>query len=201
MYSFQIKFDKLAPFITLLSRSYPGIFDQFFEINEVEFAKRLKISTNEVTNQLKLLEQYGVIDITWQTSLPTVTFLHERLPDDHLRISEESYKTRKELAFKRLKAAIDYLKIPTCRLSQLLIYFGQEPVKCGKCDVCIGENSPQVSDSELKHQIIRILTTENQTIGSIQGKLNISEERIKQLLHSLLLEEKILDFGTYFGLK
>ena len=201
LYSFQIKFEKLSPFITLLSRSYPGIFDQFFDVNEVEFAKRLKISTSELTNQLKLLEQYGVIDITWQSSLPTVTFLHERLPDDYLRISEESYKTRKELAFKRLKAAIDYLTVPTCRLSQLLVYFGQEPIHCQNCDVCLGENQKSTSDTDLTKQIINLLSTENQDINSIQLRLSISEEKTKQLLHSLLLEEKIIDFGTNFGLK
>ncbi len=200
LYSFQVKFDKLAHLITLLSRSYPGIFDQFFEINEIEFAKRLKNSVPEVTNQLKLLEQYGVIDITWQSSLPTVTLLHERLPDDYLRISIESYKTRKDLAQKRVKAAIDYLKIPTCRLSQLLIYFGQEPIKCEKCDVCLNQNYSTLSDNDLKHQLLEYLTNGNQTSLSIQQQLNISEEKAKQLIHSLILEEKIIDFNDKFGL-
>ncbi len=190
LYSFQIRQEKLSPIITLLSRSYPGIFDQFFEINENEFAKRLKTTAFQITTQLNQLEQYGVIDITWQSSLPTVTFVHERLPDDYIRILPEAYENRKELANKRLKYALNYLRVSVCRLSQLLVYFGQPETKCGKCDICISEKKNNYSTLELANSILTILS-EPMSLYSISSQLNSQKEEVENALRYLLLEEKI----------
>ena len=190
LYSFQIRQEKLAPIITLLSRSYPGIFDQFFEINENEFAKRLKTTAFQITTQLNQLEQYGVIDITWQSSLPTVTFVHERLPDDYIRILPDAYLNRKELANKRLNSALNYLRISECRLSQLLVYFGQPAAQCGKCDVCISQKNNDYSIMELASSILKILS-EPMSLYGISSQLNSQKEDIENALQYLLLEEKI----------
>lgn len=195
LYSFQIKHEKLSSIITLLSRSYPGIFERFFEINEQEFAKRLKTKLSDINNQLKQLEKYGVIDITWQSSLPTVTFLHERMPDDHLYISPEAYQHRKELAENRLIAAIEYLTKDECRLSQLLIYFGQKSLKCGKCDVCLSRKLPL---NEIIEEIIDLLKKSSKSFIQISDQLNCPKEDLQKGLHTLLIEEKIQEKDGYY---
>lgn len=190
LYSFQIKHDKLSALITLLSRSYPGIFEQFFEINEFEIAKRLKTTAIEINKQLKQLESYGVIDITWQSSLPSVTFLHERMPDDYLQISTEAYQTRKERAIKRLDSALHYLQVSECRLSQLLTYFGQPSMKCGKCDVCKTETKPDFLINELSKMILEILSSPK-SLNEIITQLDCKKEDAEKALRYLILEEKI----------
>lgn len=200
LYSFQIKHDKFSALITLLSRSYPGIFEQFFEINENEIAKRLKISMNEITNQLKQLEVYGIIDITWRSSLPIVTLLHERMPDDYLQISTEAYHNRKELAIKRLGVAVDYLKIPRCRLSQLLLYFGQPTVKCGKCDVCEAETISDHTVKELSKMILEIVSSPK-SLNDIISILNCHREEAEKALRHLMLEEKIRHENGVFNIR
>lgn len=198
LYSFQIKYDKLSNLITLLSRSYPGIFEQFFEINEWEIAKRLKTTTNEINKQLKQLESYGVIDITWQSSLPSATLLHERMPDDYLQISAEAYQNRNELAIKRLDTALDYLIVYECRLSQLLKYFGQPAIKCGKCDVCKNETKPDFLISELSKMILEILSIPK-SMNEIIMELNCKKEDAEKALRSLILEEKIRHENGFFN--
>jgi len=193
LYSFQVRHEKLSHIITLLSRSYPGIFDQYFAINETEFAKRLKITLNEVNSQLKKLEQFGVIDINWQSSLPTITLLHERLPDDYLRISPESYHERKTRSFKRLDAAIKYLKDQKCRVQQLFEYFGQISESCGKCDICLMEKTIQIPQKELIKEILNLLNLSPFTIDQITFQLNCKKNEVEKVIHLLILEEKIID--------
>ncbi len=192
LYSFQIKHENFSPIITLLSRSYPGIFNDYFEINESEFSKRLKINPSEIKNQLEKLEKLGVLDISWSSSLPTVTFLHERLPDDYLKLSPETYFSRKERANKRLRAAIDYLKNSTCRLQQLLRYFDQNTLECGKCDACIRTSSSNLSMDEIYIEIFKILK-EPSNIEQIISILKIDKEKIKACINHLLMEEKIIE--------
>ena len=192
LYSFQIKHENFSPIITLLSRSYPGIFNDYFEINESEFSKRLKINPSEIKNQLEKLEKLGVLDISWSSSLPTVTFLHERLPDDYLKLSPETYFSRKERANKRLRAAIDYLKNSTCRLQQLLRYFDQNTLECGKCDACLRTSSSNSSMDEIYIEIFKILK-EPSNIEQIISILKIDKEKIKACINHLLMEEKIIE--------
>ncbi|MBU2020452.1 MAG: ATP-dependent DNA helicase, partial [Bacteroidetes bacterium] len=59
LYSFQVRNERVTPLISMLSRTYPGIFDLFFEIKEDEFIKRLSINKEELDSQLKFLEKMG----------------------------------------------------------------------------------------------------------------------------------------------
>ena len=53
LYNFQLQHDKYSPLITLLSRNHSGIFESFKVINEGQICKLLKISKNELVEQLK----------------------------------------------------------------------------------------------------------------------------------------------------
>jgi len=199
LYSFQIKYERLSPIITLLSRSYPGIFNDYFEINEFEFSKRLKITPAEISNQLKELEKFGILDISWKSSLPTVTLLHERLPDDYIKLSPESYFKRKEKANYRLQQAIDYLTKPTCRLVQLLTYFDQPVENCGKCDVCIATNQSSNSEFNLREELIKFLNSPKE-FDEILENFNINKKIIIEELQALLADQLIQENDGIFSL-
>ncbi len=200
LYNFQIQHSKLVGLTTLLSRSYPGVFDFYFEIHEKEFIKRLNISTAELNIQLKQLEKNGIIDVTWSSSLPSVTLTHERLPDNYLSLSEEVYFSRKENARKKLDAAISYLTKNECRSAQLIHYFGQEIQPCGKCDVCKNQNVSDYSIKELKAILLEILKVES-SIEECVNKTNASTEMILVCLKELILDGKIENKKDYYFLK
>jgi ATP-dependent DNA helicase RecQ len=107
LYNFQIKNEKLRPLSTLMARSYPGIFEHFFELNEREFCKRLNIQQAELDRQLKTLEKQGIIDVTWRSNLPSVTFIHERQADDYLNLNPDVYINRKLNAQTKLDGAFN----------------------------------------------------------------------------------------------
>ena len=200
LYNFQIQHSKFLGLTTLLSRSYAGIFEQYFEIHEKEFCTRLAINAMELENQLKQLEKYGVLDISWKSSLPTVTLTHERLPDDYLSISAEVYTYRKQNAEQKLEKALQFIQLPICRSVQLLKYFGQESEPCGKCDVCKNNSKTTYRTKELKDILLPFLQN-MQTLEDCIAKTNASSEQVKNALKELILEEKIEAFDGKFKVR
>lgn len=190
LYNFQITNDRFSPLIAMISRSYPGIFNMFFELDEAHFKKRLAISTEEFESQLAELEKFGILDVSWKSTLPTVTFLHERLPDDYISIRADVYDFRKKLATQRTDAVVDFLKSSVCRNLGLLNYFGQPAEKCGICDVCISEMDLR-SPNE-KRRILMDALKEEKSFSDLCGLFTFTEKELKNLLYELLLDENIV---------
>jgi ATP-dependent DNA helicase RecQ len=197
LYNFQIKYEKYDPLITLLCRSYPGIFENYFIIHEKELAKRLNCSFQELEKQLIFIEKQGLIDIVWRSDLPQITFPHERLPDDYLSINKEVYDTRKKVANDKLNGMLRFLKTPLCRSVLLLEYFGQKGKPCGKCDVCLSEKKSVYTHEELKEYIISILKEKKElSFDAIASELNIQETgQLKKILF-WLIDEEIVQFNN-----
>ena len=154
LYNFQIKHEQYRPLISFILRSYTASFDEFVELKSARILKHLAISKTTLENQLKQLEKYGIANIEWQNDLPTVTFLHERLPDDYLNLSSEAYANRKKYSSEKLRSALNYIQNDQCRSQQLLSYFGQDSCSCGKCDVCQQEFREGQKAALLKDDII-----------------------------------------------
>lgn len=189
LYNFQIQHEQIVAITTLLSRSYPGIFDNYFELHEKEFCKRLSISSNELDRQLRFLESYGILDITWKTDLPTVTFLRERRPDDYLELRPEVYLRRKELAHQKLEACVRYIHEPICRAVQLIEYFGMETQDCGKCDVC--QSKKALPDFETtKQEILELLRTEPLSGADLKRKV-ANSALVEEILRELMVDELV----------
>jgi ATP-dependent DNA helicase RecQ len=198
LYNFQIKHSKFVGITTLMSRTYPGIFDQYFEIHEAEFAKRLNINKTELLSQLEQMEKYGVCDVSWSSSLPSVTLSHERLPDDYLSLSPEVYQTRKDNAQTKLDAALNFILLDECRSVQLLRYFGQESNECGKCDVCLKKNRKDYQIAELKSLLYGFLKTEK-TFEECSHYTFAQDEQLKLALKELILDEKVQFKGSNYS--
>jgi ATP-dependent DNA helicase RecQ len=191
LYNFQIAHSKYVGLTTMLSRSYPGIFDLFFEVNEKEFSKRLTINETALKQQLLELEKYGILDVSWSTALPTVTFLHERLPDDYLSLSDKAYSVRKENALRKVLSSMNFLRNDSCRSVQLLSYFGQNSYDCGNCDVCIKANhTNNINEKEMIIQLIQFLQSPQSEDDCID-KFKIEKNTLRQVLKKLLLNGKI----------
>lgn len=197
LYNFQLSHEKFTGITTMLSRSYPGIFDHFYEINENELIKRLSLQKQSLQALLRELETYGVIEISWATDSPTVTFLHERLPDDYLSLSPYIYTHRKEKAFQRFESVSEYLSSSKCRANLLIRYFGQKTSDCGKCDNCIEKLNSRSDFKTLKDQLVDFLTFEK-TTAECASHFDLPEKQIISLLKELVLEELIEKGQTGF---
>ena len=197
LYKFQVTHNNTSDLITLLSRSYPGIFDRFIYIHEKELSKRLKITENELLDMLKYMEQFGVIEIQYQTSLPQITFLTERLPDSHFNLKNEIYHTRKEVENNKLNAMIHYITDNTCRSEAISNYFNTKAEKCGTCDICTEEKNNVYSSDELSELILSNLP---KSLDQLSNLLKVNKKSIQKALHILILEEKIHFNSTHYEL-
>ena len=198
LYNFQVAHERVSHLIVLLTRSYPGIFDRFISIDETELCKRLKIERKEISEQFKFLEQYGVIDISYQSFLPKITFLTERLPESHLKLLPSVYLDRKKNEESKLDSMLKYIKHTQCRTEMICDYFDSPQHKCGKCDICIIEAGGERTFQQLTAQVQGLLPS---TIMELKEKMSIDSKQIQLVLHTLLLEEKItLEEDTFVAL-
>ncbi len=189
LYNFQLQHDKYSPLITLLSRNHSGIFESFKVINEGQICKLLKISKNELVDQLSSMEKQGILEINWQTTLPTITFIRERLPDDYLNLSFEIYGERKENALEKLTKVQQFIESNTCRSIELLRYFGQEISPCGHCDNCLKKNGDEQSES-LSNEVLSFINSPK-TYLELCAQFPFDIEQLKNTIRLLQHEGKL----------
>ncbi|MEY4289236.1 MAG: hypothetical protein RLZZ30_1324 [Bacteroidota bacterium] len=196
LYNFQIQYESAHALSTLLTRSYPGIFDYFHAIHEDEICKRLKINFERLTQQLEFMQLHGIIDLNLRSNLPTVTYLTERLPDSYVNLKPEIYKDRRDVAIAKAEAMLQFCLSDECRTQQVIRYFGQTSEPCGTCDVCQRNKIPKDSiQSELIHLLER-----PQSSRELSDALRIPENEIKEILRVLLSQEIILTIDGKFYL-
>lgn len=193
LYGFQLQNETMVKITTYLTRSFPGIFDEYMDIQEGILLKRLGISADELERQLKFLEQHGIIDISWKTDLPLVFFTEERLPNDNLRIDDHLYRIRKEVVHKRWEKMKGYLtETSICRSQYLIGYFGQKTEPCGKCDVCL--NTKKTFDSASARTAILKLSENGIPVEDIYINFEIQDrDKIIQLIQQLMREEVLIE--------
>jgi ATP-dependent DNA helicase RecQ len=191
LYNFQINHPKLIPIIELLTRRFPGIFDYYFDIREKTLAQDLKIDEKQLITYLSSLEKYGIIDVTWKSNLPIITFIENRVPDNYFSISSEKYNNRKNNALKKLNAAIEYLGTPNCRTAFLSNYFDQIQGDCGYCDNCSKQQRIQNQSMSIEEHILMLLR-DTQSFQDLLESLKIDKETLKFEINKLLLDGRIL---------
>jgi ATP-dependent DNA helicase RecQ len=196
LYHFQVGHPELNDVILSLLRSYPGIFDNFIRIDEGKIAAALGSNLFQLRTKLNLIQEFGVLDVHFQSNSPQLYFLEERKPIDQLRLAPEIYHLRKEKDFGRLQQVVEYLESDDCRSVLLAEYFGNKVSSCGKCDNCRRKNSIRISDLELEQQLLQLLPAR---IEDLKQRFPSEFSRINEIIRQLLLEERILLKGeTYF---
>lgn len=197
LYRFQVENKYYDDFIKVILRSYSGVFNDFIKINENEIARRANIKNDAVVKHLKKLHKLGIITYVPQKDKPQIIFCKARVNKKDLYISKINYKDRKNAAYKRLNAIINYANSThKCRSQLLLEYFGEKNSKrCGKCDVCIKRNKINLSELEFDivvKQIKPFLKINSYTVEEITNKVkNINEDKIIKVLQWLLDNDKI----------
>ncbi len=200
LYNFQINHPKSIIIIETLTRKFPGIFDYYFDINEKSVAKDLKIEEREFSAQLKFLEKYGIIDVTWKTNLPIITFMENRINDKFFSIENNKYLNRKNNAFEKFQAAIDYLLTNSCRSAFISNYFGQVSENCGNCDNCNQEQIKHSDEINFKERIPSVLK-ESKTFEEILEFFKIDKEVLKKELNRLILSGQIVFENNLFKMR
>lgn len=157
LYEFQVLHPRFDSFLKLLLRIYGGeLFTDFITISESTLARTFLINQPEIEVLLQQLHERNVVIYEKQKDKPQLTFLTPRYDAASLPINFQELARRKELAMRKVQAAILYTEHPTqCRTRLLQAYFGEKPGEaCGICDNCIKKKKKaEASLSAVREQV------------------------------------------------
>ncbi len=205
---FEKKHPHLDYTIKALLRAYEGIFDFPCSISELLLVKLMKKGVDEVKNDLKQLQQFGIIEYRPQKDTPQILLLQNRIEANDLRIDMSSFLKRKENFKKRVAEIIHYVhETVHCRSRFIGHYFGDvELKKCDICDNCLHQKKLVLSKEEFSSISTLIKSIlEPQPLPSkelIHTLGNIKKEKAWKVIEFLQAENEIeMDKAGWVRLK
>ena len=205
LYRFQIENEGYDHFIKTLLRAYGGSFENYVRIRELDVARRLNQSVQQVVAQLKYLEEQQILSYLPQTDQPQVTFTKPRQDDLHVIIDRKFLEDRKQVFHQKMEAVFTYAESRQCRSRMLLAYL-DEPAAliCGHCDVCL-ENKRLEKASEIFDRItqetIDRLSIQSSSVEDLIGSIKTGREKEKlQTIRRLLDAGEIKSDGEKYYL-
>ncbi|WP_019671527.1 RecQ family ATP-dependent DNA helicase [Eudoraea adriatica] len=188
------RYQRLAPLVQTILRTYGGIFDFETKINTLLISKKAGLPEDKIVNTLAQLEKDKIIDLKAKNRDLELVFLVPR--EDDLTINNFSQKVEMQLQTKTSKVASMLAYINNnrvCRNRQLLSYFGEKSDQnCNNCDVC---NTPEKLDKqnflEIKSDIISLLEQRESSSRTIIQDLPQNELLILRVLQKLLEDGNI----------
>lgn len=155
IYRFQVEQPAYDQFLKVLLRSYGGIFDYFVSIKETDLAKRQGLTRTEVVQVLQKLHAMEIINYVPQTDKPHLTFIKQRLDNQHLSVNAKYIAERYRINKLQIDSVISYAETFSCRSRQLLKYFNEtHALECGVCDVCL-QKKKEMKKENLTDLIIK----------------------------------------------
>ena len=199
LYEFQVMNPRLDPFLKMLLRYYGGeLFTDFITISESALARTFMINQPEIVALLEQLHQRGVVVYEKQKDKPQLTFLTPRLDAPTLPVNAAELNRRKELALRKVNAAILYTEHPTqCRTRLLQAYFGERTQeRCGICDNCIKQKKQAGTVDNAVRDAVRAYVALANGPGVSPRQLashfaQTGEDVLQQTITLLLAEEEI----------
>ncbi|WP_419800909.1 RecQ family ATP-dependent DNA helicase [Mucilaginibacter sp.] len=205
LYRFQIENEAYDHFIKTLLRTYGGSFENYVRIRELDLARRLNQSVQQVIAQLKFLEERGLLSYLPQTDQPQITFTKPRQDNLHLIINRKFLEERKQVYQQKMEAVFTYAESWQCRSRMLLAYLDEpDAPDCGHCDVCL-ENKRQEKALEIfdriEQQILNQLSVQNLAAEDLITAIKTGREKEKiETLRRLLDAGKIKSDGEKYYL-
>jgi len=137
IYKFQVAQPAYDDFLTVLIRSYGGLFEHLVAIDEKQIALRAKTTLPVVHSTLEKLEELDLITYQKKTSNTVISILQNRIQENYLTIPKAVYDDSLNRDLKRLETMKQVALKTTCKMNIILEYFGEKPENpCGKCNSC-----------------------------------------------------------------
>ena len=191
--------------ILAILRLYPGIFNEFRPINEMEIASMSKQSHTEVHELLKKLWRSNTIRYIPTNHDPLIFLDEERLPARDVYIAPSTYSHRKNLMLERFNHLLDYTNEECeCRSRVIEKYFCDtmsEP--CGICDNCLARKRKAKGQSNnlFEGQICELLQQQPMSVKELIAKIKGNEQTILDAVRNLTEQGKITTDGVKVRVK
>jgi len=205
LYRFQIENAGFDHFIKTILRTYGGSFENYVRIRELDIARRINLSVQQVIAQLKILEEQGILSYLPQTDQPQVTFTRPRQDDLHVIIDRKFLEERKQVFRQKMEAVFTYAESRQCRSRMLLAYLDEpDAPNCGRCDVCL-ENKRREKGLEIfdriTQEVVGLLSVQNNSVEDLVRSVKTGHEKEKlETIRRLLDAGKIKSNGEKYYL-
>lgn len=186
LYEFQVANENYDDFLKGLLRLYGGqLFSDYLKIEELKISKFLNLDIEAVKESLLRLHKLNVLDYTPQTENPKLTLITERKNTGDLFVNSKRLDALKAADLGRIKAILNYLEdSSTCKMVQILAYFGEQGTACGKCDVCIQQKKENI---DYVNHIKEALSEGSLTLLDLMARFSWNnEEEIKEAIKKML---------------
>ena len=186
IYQFQVANSQYDPLVKMMLRLYGGeLFSTYIRISELQLARALKVSLEEIVRVLKLLEGLKMVSYRPVNDHPQLMFVMSRQDAEKLPLDRERLESRRKLAVSKARAMTTFASSgETCRMVTIQQYFGEEnAIDCGKCDVCMARRKrDNLKESEtLRQEINHILHDRTLSVEQL-------EEQIAPTDHELFID-------------
>jgi ATP-dependent DNA helicase RecQ len=194
---FEISHPETEALIKCLLRTYAGIIDNRVSVYEKQLARLCRITIEEVQQQLRQLQSFGIIEYLPQKDTPQIHFLLNRASAQYLQIDQDHYLERKKLYEARVQNMIRYVTLADkCRSRYISNYFGDNDVKeCGYCDNCLTKKRKTISTEEfnlVETKILHAISSRVSVNDLLQQLKNYSKEKVWSVLEYLQAEQSII---------
>ena len=167
----------------ILLQQYENLFTNLVSISEEELAKNLNWTVDKVTQELnELMVEGHITGKLLEDGKDAYTVVRNYITKDDENYIEQLSK----VYYSRYKSILDFVSEDTCRMQFVMSYFGEENEPCGKCDICVSENSssPEINlDTIDNSNLMKLVTNQNaEDIEAILEKLShLESEGIIQI--------------------
>lgn len=198
LHHFENSHPHLEPLIKCLLRTYEGIFDNKVSIFEKQISRIMRIPEAQVTEQLKQLQAFGIVEYLPHKEMPQIHYLLNRAPADFLYIDHAFYLRRKKQFEEKVASMLKYSDIKKeCRSTFIGSYFGDTTLlNCGICDNCLQQKKTLLSGEEfnrISDAIFKIIPPQGISVALILQQLKyMRKEQLWQVINYLQSERKLL---------
>lgn len=140
-----------ARLFDLILRTATGIFADYEYISESSLSATLRVSQQEVYDNLLLLSRLHVLHYVPRRTTPYVYFPTSREDTADIRIPRSIYEDMRQKMSDRTEAVKEFFwGCSGCRVQRMLVYFGEKTSEeCGKCDSCRDRRKKSASPGNL----------------------------------------------------
>jgi len=193
LYSYMATHKEMNEIISVLTRTYGGLFEFKTKINLYLLAKKTNTGIKKIRDWLQILSKDEMIVLEEQSTDLKIQYLVPREDNRAIAPFAKTIEALCEDKIKKVQAVLGYVaNNKTCRNKQLLAYFDEKSENCGSCDVC---NLPdELSNLALKNtsdEILKILKNGRLDSRNLVSQLNIEKDIVLNSIQELLRQGKI----------
>lgn len=183
----------LSELMTLILRTYAGVFDLVTKINLDFLAKKLKLSPKTIIKNLKTLESRKIIKLKLSEQDLSLKMLQPREDERSINMHIKHIKLYRQQKIRQIESVANFVQNnQTCRQLQLLHYFDENSAEaCGICSTCVGQSTPNSDTKNLKNRVLKELSQSTKASKELLQKLNCSPNELKNIIIELLEHKQI----------